>query len=115
LKIINKRKKKIPEYFLEGDSSSNDVSKIKSAMNQLESNILTLRQGGKISYIDLKPLPSEFLDDWNTIYQKWVSLKTTLTNNNIIKPNEKINTVATTIVTTDNVIKATIEPTNQVF
>jgi hypothetical protein len=117
LKIINKKKKKkISEYFLEGDSSSsNDVSKIKSAMNQLELNILTLREGGKISYIDLKPLPSEFLDGWNTIYQKWVSLKTTLTNNNIIKPNEKINTVATTIVATDNVIKATIEPTNQVF
>jgi hypothetical protein len=106
----------ISEYFLEGGgSSSNDVSKIKSAMNQLESNILIPRQGGRISDVDLKPLPSEFLDDWNTIYQKWVSLKTTLTNNNIIKPNEKINTVATTIVATDNVIKATIEPTNQVF
>jgi nitrate/nitrite-specific signal transduction histidine kinase len=78
-------------------------------MNELESNILTLRQGGKISDIDLKPLPSEFLDDWNTIYQKWVSLKTTLTNN-IIKPNEKINTVATSVAT-DNVIKATIETT----
>jgi len=43
--------------------NSNDVSKINSAMNQLESNILTLRQGGMISDIDLKPLRSEFLDD----------------------------------------------------
>jgi hypothetical protein len=77
LKIINKKKRKmISEYFLEG-GSSNDVSKIKSAMNQLESNTLTLRQGVKISDISLKSLPSEFLDDWNTIYQKWVSLKTT--------------------------------------
>jgi len=98
----------ISEYFLE-DASVSDVSKVNSAMNELESNILTLRQGGKISDIDLKPLPSEFLDDWNTIYQKWISLKTTLTNN-IIKPNEKINTVATSVAT-DNVIKATIETT----
>jgi hypothetical protein len=33
----------ISEYFLEGSS---DVSKINSAMDQLESNILALRQGG---------------------------------------------------------------------
>ena len=39
--------------------------------------------------IDLKPLPSEFFDDWNIIYQKWISLKTIIANN-IIKPNEKI-------------------------
>jgi hypothetical protein len=100
----------ISEYFSEGGSSNNDVSKVNSAMSELESNILTLRQGGKISDIDLKPLPSQFLDDWNTIYQKWVSLKTTLTNNNIIKPNEMINSAATT-VPIDKVIKATIETT----
>jgi methyl-accepting chemotaxis protein len=92
-----------------GGGSSNDVSKIKSAMNQLESNILIPRQGGRISDVDLKPLPSEFLDDWNTIYQKWVSLKTILINNNIIKPNERINSAATTIVPIDKVIKTTIE------
>jgi hypothetical protein len=36
----------------------------------MESNILTLRQGGNIVGIDLKPLPREFLDSWNKIYQK---------------------------------------------
>jgi signal transduction histidine kinase len=70
---------------------------------------LALRQGGKVSDVDLKPLPSEFFDDWNIIYQKWVSLKTTLTNN-IIKPNEQINSEATaTATTTDKDIKTTLD------
>jgi signal transduction histidine kinase len=93
------------EYFFEG-SSSNDISKINSAIYQLETNILALREGGKVSDVDLKPLPSEFLDNWNTIYQKWVSLKTIITEN-IIKPNEKINPAATTAIDTD--IKTTLE------
>jgi signal transduction histidine kinase len=95
----------LSEYFFEG--SSNDVSKINSAIDQLETNILALREGGKVSDVDLKPLPSEFLDNWNIIYQKWVSLKTTLTNN-IIKPNEQINSAATA-TTVDKVIKTTLE------
>ncbi|HZB16343.1 MAG TPA: HAMP domain-containing sensor histidine kinase [Nitrososphaeraceae archaeon] len=94
------------EYFFEG-SSSNDVSKINSAMDQLETNILALKEGGKISDVDLKPLPSEFLDNWNTIYQKWVLLKTTITKN-IIEPNEKINPAAAT-TTTDKNIKTILE------
>jgi methyl-accepting chemotaxis protein len=102
----------ISEYFLEGSSDVSKishVSKINSAIDQLESNILALRQGGKVSDIELKPLPSEFFDDWDIIYQKWVSLKTTLTNN-IIKPNEKINPVAaTTTAAIDKVMKTTLE------
>ena len=97
------------EYFFEG-SSSNDVSKINSAIDQLETNILALKEGGKISDVDLKPLPSVFLDNWNTIYQKWVSLKTTITKN-IIEPNEKINPAVTTTATTtiDKNIKTILE------
>ena len=83
------------EYFFESSNSGNDVSKINSAIDQLETNILALREGGKISDVDLKPLPSEFLDNWNTIYQKWILLKTTITKN-IIEPNEKINPATTT-------------------
>jgi hypothetical protein len=64
----------ISQYFSEGGGSSKDLSGINSAMNQLESNILTLKQGGMISGIDLKPLAPRFLDDWNTIYQEWVLL-----------------------------------------
>ena len=105
------------EYFLadsSGVSKVSHISKINSAIEQLDSKILALIQGGKVQDVDLKPLPSEFFDDWNIIYQKWVSLKTILTNN-IIKPNEKINptaaTAATTTTTTaiDKGIKTTSE------
>src|SRR5215213_1664626 len=108
----------LSEYFFESNgndiSKINHISKINSAIDQLETNILALRQGGKVSDVDLKPLPSEFFDDWNIIYQKWVSLKTTLTNN-IIKPNEQINSAATATATAatttiiDNDIKTTLE------
>jgi len=40
------------EKYLDG---SPDVSKLKVAMNNLQSNIITLKQGGTISGIDLKP------------------------------------------------------------
>ena len=76
----------ISKYLFE--DSTKDVSKISSAINQLESNILTLREGGKTASIDLKPLPVEFLNDWNNVYQKWISLKTIIVNN-IIEPNDK--------------------------
>jgi signal transduction histidine kinase len=98
------------EYFIENNS---DSSKINYAIDQLESNILVLKQGGKISEIDLKPLPSEFLDDWYNIYQKWRLLKTSLTNP-IIKENQIINpailfTTTTTSFTTENEIDTFIK------
>jgi signal transduction histidine kinase len=97
----------ISEYFLEDNTS--DVSKINLAMNELESNILALREGGKISDITLKPLPSEFLDSWNTVYQNWVSLKTTLINS-IIKPIENTNSASTpTLEVIDKVTKTALE------
>ncbi|HET9807403.1 MAG TPA: HAMP domain-containing sensor histidine kinase [Nitrososphaeraceae archaeon] len=65
--------------FLLGNNS--DISNINSDIKELETNILTLKQGGKISDIELKPLPDEFSNDWDNIYQKWILLKTTLTNN----------------------------------
>jgi signal transduction histidine kinase len=76
----------LSEYLLE-DNTKN-ISKINSAINQLESNVLALKQGGNIVGIDLKSLPTEFSDDWNKIYHKWISLKTILANN-IIKSSDK--------------------------
>ena len=38
----------------------------------------------------MKPLPKEFLEDWNIIYQKWISLKTNLTNKIIDSTNKKM-------------------------
>jgi hypothetical protein len=64
-------------------------SEIRSAINLLESNILGLKQGGNmgIGVIDLKPLPRDFLEDWNIVNQKWNLLKTNL--NKIIDPNDE--------------------------
>jgi signal transduction histidine kinase len=85
----------VSEYLFQ-DNSKNS-SKINSAINQLESNILALKQGGNnISGIDLKPLPREFLDDWNIIYQKWLQLKTIIVNK-IIKPDDGITTLEKSI------------------
>src|SRR5215203_5312504 len=90
----------ITEYFM--DDNNIDSSKIINAIDQLESNILILKQGGQISDINLKPLPLEFSNDWYNIYQKWSLLKTILTNT-IIKENQIINSavlVTTTATTT---------------
>src|SRR5829696_6348770 len=90
----------ITEYFM--DDNNSDSSKIINAIDQLESNILILKQGGQISDINLKPLPLEFSNDWYNIYQKWSLLKTILTNT-IIKENQIINSavlVTTTATTT---------------
>jgi len=64
-------------------------SEIRSAINLLESNILGLKQGGNmgVGVIDLKPLPRDFLEDWNIVNQKWNLLKTNL--NKIIDPNDE--------------------------
>ena len=66
------------EYFAE---NSGNISNVDTASDQLESNILILKNGGKTSDINLKPLPSEFSKDWDDIYQKWILLKTILSNN----------------------------------
>ena len=69
----------ISEYLFEDNTKSS--STVNFTINKLESNILALKQGGNIiSGIELKPLPREFLEDWNIIYQKWFSLKTNVAN-----------------------------------
>src|SRR5829696_7860981 len=77
------------EYFMH---NSSDISKVDIALEQLDSNILMLKHGGKVSDIDLKPLPAEFVVDWDQIYKKWILLKTILTNN-ILKQNQIFNQV----------------------
>jgi hypothetical protein len=51
------------EKYLYGLSS--DTAQLKAAMNSLESNIITLKQGGMVSGVDLKPLPLNLLNLWN--------------------------------------------------
>jgi nitrate/nitrite-specific signal transduction histidine kinase len=77
------------EYFAE---NSGNISKVNTAIDQLESNILILKNGGKTSDINLKPLPSEFSKDWDNINQKWILLKTILSNN-ILKESQINNPV----------------------
>jgi signal transduction histidine kinase len=63
----------LTEQYLDGSS---DASKIKPALDSLQSNIVTLKQGGMISGIDLKPLSSSFSDLWNLVNGRWNVYKT---------------------------------------
>ena len=85
------------EFFL---GNSSDISNINSGIKELETNILTLKQGGKISDIELKPLPDEFSNDWDNIYQKWILLKTTLTNN-ILKESQTSSSMVVKVVASE--------------
>jgi signal transduction histidine kinase len=97
----------ISEYFSQ-EGNNSDQSKIRSAMSQLESNILALKQGGMISDIDLRPLPPMFVDDWNTIYQEWVSLNGILTKS-VMQPTESTDLAAATTLASDQALKTIIE------
>src|SRR5688500_6140757 len=85
------------EFFL---GNSSDISNINSGIKEFETNILTLKQGGKISDTELKPLPDEFTNDWDNIYQKWILLKTTLTNN-ILKESQTRSSMEVKVVASE--------------
>jgi nitrate/nitrite-specific signal transduction histidine kinase len=85
------------EFFLGNNS---DISNINSGIKEFETNILTLKQGGKISDTELKPLPDEFSNDWDNIYQKWILLKTTLTNN-ILKESQTRSSMEVKVVASE--------------
>src|SRR5581483_4444164 len=70
------------ERHLDGTSN---ILQLNAAMNALQSNILTLKQGGIISGLQLQPLPATFYDMWNTINTKWTNFKTSIYNN-LINP-----------------------------
>jgi signal transduction histidine kinase len=86
--------------YMNTEANTKSSSEIKSAINQLESNIQALRQGGKMIAggvgVELKPLPKEFVDDWNIIYQKWISFKKNFINKIIDSNNKKIDTEKST-------------------
>ncbi|HEY6657997.1 MAG TPA: HAMP domain-containing sensor histidine kinase [Nitrososphaeraceae archaeon] len=85
------------EFFL---GNKSDISNLNSGIKELETNILTLKQGGKISDIELKPLPDEFSNDWDNIYQKWILLKTALTNN-ILKESQTRSSMEVKVVASE--------------
>ena len=52
-------------------SSTSNAAKLNHAINNLNTNLLVLRDGGKTSNIELKPLSSKFLDSWKIINNDW--------------------------------------------
>jgi signal transduction histidine kinase len=71
------------EKYLDSPSSVSDASKLKAALNNLESNISVLKQGGKTSGITVEPLSPEFLGLWTIINEKGQSFMRFI-NENII-------------------------------
>ena len=77
------------EKYIDGSS---DASQLKAAMDSLQSNILTLKQGGTISGINLKPLPSDLLEKWKSIDQNWNVYKTSVLQETLIPHQVKATT-----------------------
>jgi methyl-accepting chemotaxis protein len=73
------------ERYLDGSS---DVSYLKGAIDSFQLNIISLKEGGTISGLELRPLPYEFLNLWNTIDLKWNIYKTSITDKIIIPSQE---------------------------
>ena len=64
------------EKYLIGTSNT---SQLQAPVNGLQSNIITIKQGGMISGVNLKPLSSDFLDLWNIVNGNWNLYKTSVT------------------------------------
>ena len=67
-------------------------------MDSLQSNIITLKQGGMISGVDLKPLPSDFFNLWNIVNRNWNLYKTSVTQ--ILTPYQQAKARTTSPLTT---------------
>ena len=101
-------------------STYNGIVKLNEAVNNLDTNLLVLKEGGKISNnVKLQPLPSGFLDSWAIINNDWTRFKTFI-NNKIINPAQqqqqlikkqqpKVETNPTTITSTHSNISSATE------
>jgi signal transduction histidine kinase len=85
------------EKYIDGSS---DASQLKAAMDSLQSNIMALKQGGTISGIDLRPLPSGLLDMWKAIDQNWNDYKTSVAQE-IFTPNRAKQTTSSSLTAID--------------
>lgn len=74
------------EKYIDG---STDSSHLQAAIDALHSNIMTLKQGGRISGIDLRPLPSDLLELWKTLDQDWNDYKTLIVQVILTPPHAK--------------------------
>ena len=66
-------------------SSTFSTLKLNDAINNLNTNLLVLRDGGKTSNVELKPLSSKFLDSWKIINNDWNRFRNFITLE-IVKP-----------------------------
>ena len=66
-------------------SSTYSTMKLNDAINNLNTNLLVLRDGGKTSNVELKPLSSKFLDSWKIINNDWNRFRNFITLE-IVKP-----------------------------
>lgn len=57
------------QAYLTGRAEKQDVD---SALNNLEANILALRDGGEIEGVQLSPLRPEFRDSWQQVFNDWL-------------------------------------------
>jgi signal transduction histidine kinase len=83
-----------------------NASQLGAAVNGLQSNIITLKQGGMISGVNLKPLSSDFLNLWNIVNGNWNLYKTSVTQ---IMPYHRAN------ATTSLALKATTKAIDEQF
>ena len=89
------------EKYLDGTSNA---LQLQAAVNGLQSNIITLKQGGMISGVNLKPLPSDYFDLWNIVNGNWNLYKKSVTQ---ILPYQGANT------TTPSALKTTTKEIDQ--
>lgn len=57
------------EYYLSDRTRQDNVE---DSLKQLESNILLLKDGGKVADIEVGALPSSFIEDWQAIHENWL-------------------------------------------
>ena len=74
---------------MDSQASATDASNLKVALNNLESNILVLKQGGKTSGIEVEPLSPEFSGLWKIINEKGQSFKRFINENIIGSTNQQ--------------------------
>jgi signal transduction histidine kinase len=76
------------EKYLDSPSSVADASKLKAALNNLQSNILVLKHGGETSGITIEPVSPEFSGLWTIINEKGQSFMRFINGNIIDSTNQ---------------------------
>ena len=83
------------EKFLDGSS---DILKLETARDNLEANIKALSNGGTISGVNIKPLPSDFSDYLNNVTRDFSAYKVLIDDNIIGRSQGALDTPETVLV-----------------